>query len=327
MATANVRFLRNSETGAWRDCKLKWYFYHFLGFKSSKINKHFWLGTFIHHALSEWYLGNCSDPTHLFWMCTEEWLESSRGVQVVMGDETIDYNPYEDLEEYQRIGMAMLEGYVEWAATNDDFDVLDSEHALYIPMETFDGEQFTFVCRLDMLTENSEGIRTPDFKTAGDFRDADVVHTFPQFRRYPMAVQMAHPEWADEVIGSSWIALRKIAPSGRSKPPYFMSLPIDLTPEQLQSTYLELRAEATDIISTEHLLSDTKNHREIIYPTPTSDCKWKCEFFSNGLCHTWRSMGDVAEQGLLHGSWDNSHYAEYHDDYEESILTIGQQGD
>lgn len=321
-----VRYLRNSESETWRDCKLKWYLTYYLGWIGESVNPNFWLGTFVHFCLSEWYLGRSTNPAHLFFMITEQWFEDNRSLAVTIDGEDLDFNEYSQLEDYQKLGIEMLEGYVEWALANDDFAVIDSELAYYIPMTDKEGREFTFVARLDLLGENSEGIRVHDFKTASDFRDQGKAGTYMQFRRYAWVVVSAHPEWKDEVAGSAWVGLRKMSPATnpRSKPPYFDRDPIDLTPEEIQGVENELLAEVSDILSTEEFLKDGIEPRDVIYPSPRFDCSWKCEFFTNGMCAAWRAGVDVTEIGKIHGSWTNDPYAEYKED-DIALIEIGRR--
>lgn len=327
VAIDTVRYLRNSESEVWRDCKLKWYLSYYLGFLSDTTIANFWLGNFVHYCLSEWYLGRCKNPAQLFWMISEEWLNQRRGFSISIDGEELEFDDLAEIEEYQMLGVEMLEGYVEWAETHDDFDVLDSELAYYIPLTDHNGREFTFVCRIDLLSENSEGIWVRDFKTAKDLRDSETVHTYMQFRRYPWAIAKAHPDWAEDVKGSVWVALRKMSPATnpRSKPPYYDNQEIDLTPNEIEQVEFELLAEATEILEAEFLLNDGVKPRHLIYPTPTFDCKWKCQFYKNGLCLNWRQGLDVTAAGELHGSWGNDHYEEYKTDDEASVLTIGRR--
>lgn len=323
-----IRYVRNSESELWRQCRLKWYLSYYRGFLSAGVVPNFWLGTFVHYVLSEWHLGNVTDPEHLFWWITEEWFAEHQSETIVLSGEELDFDEYEELYKYQAMGMAMVSGYVEWAnrPENQDFDVIDSELAYFVPMKDNDGRPFTIVARFDLLIENSEGIRVRDFKTAKDFRDKKSVHTYNQFRRYPWLIKVAHPEWEDEIAGAEWVGLRKIIPSGRSKPPYYDRQPIDLTPEELDQTGREMVAEVTEMLRTEQWLDDDGPVRSVIYPNPTFDCTWKCEYFKNGLCRTWRAGQDVTEAGKIHGTWGNDPYAEYKEDDTKSVLvTIGRR--
>ena len=229
---------------------MKWYISHVLGFKSTVTNPNFWLGTLVHHVLSEWYLGRTPDPELMFYQIGLEQIEEMRSAKITSQGIDLDLEHIAVLEKWLRVGTEMMAGYVIWDAKHRDFDVIDSEVSYYIDLEDAKGRPFTFVGRFDLLTENSEGIRVTDFKTAADFRAMTTVHTDMQFRRYPWMVMEAHPEWADQVAGSMWIGLRKIAPSGRSKPPYFERVLIDLSPGEFEQVKREVQAEAADIIET-----------------------------------------------------------------------------
>jgi hypothetical protein len=323
LATQELRLLRNSEGSTWRECRLKWYLTFILGFNSTGVNPNFWLGNLVHYVLSEWYLGRTTDPAHLFWELAEASLQELQEAKVDLAGELIMLENIEVLTKWARVGTAMIEGYQEWDAEHRDFDVLDSELSYYLDLEDDDGRPFTLAGRIDLLTENSDGIRVVDFKTAADFRAEKTVDQDPQFRRYPWMVRAAHPEWAGEIAGSAWFALRKIEPSGRSKPPYFKRVLIDINSEgEWEQVGVELHAEATALLSTEERLAERPDLlRNLIYPSPTVDCSWKCDYFQNGLCKVYRSGRDPSKFGQNYGSWGNDHYEEYKLDIKGAVTT------
>lgn len=315
-----LRPVRNSELSVLRRCKLKWYFTFQLGFLSAKINKHFWLGGLIHFCLSEYHLNKTNDPAHLFYEIGRDFIDTEQIDKVVVEGVEMDFEDLADLEKYLILGTSMLEGYQDWH--KDDFDVLDTELAYYVQMEDYRNRVFTMVARIDLLAEDSEGIRVKDFKTAADFRDQKWIELDQQFRRYPWMVRQAHPDWADEVVGSEWIALRKMTDTSRSKPPYFMSKKIDLTPEDYIEIERELRAEITDLFDFEEQVAQADNIREVVYPNPMERCTWDCDYYTNGLCQAWRRGLDVTEFGDHFGQWGVDPYIEYRDEWEVAIPVI-----
>ena len=326
MATKSLRYVRNSELSTWSQCRLKWYLTFQLGFLSGKINKNFWLGTLVHRVLQDYYLGLTPDPAHLFWEMATQSIEQERGETIEAGGFDLEYDNLEDLHAYLQLGVVMLEGYQEWDKKNRDFEVIDSELSYFLDMTDSNDRAFTFVCRFDLLAENSEGIRVHDFKTAADFRGEQSSDQDNQFRRYPFVVREAHPDWAKEVAGSAWVGLRKIIPSARSKPPYFARRLIDLTEAEYVGVELELKAEVGDVLATEAFLQQGGDHRKIIYPTPTFDCTWKCDFYRNGLCQTWRAGLDPMDHGDNFGTWGSDPYSEYKADAKTAVpITIGRR--
>lgn len=317
------RFIRNSETSTWRECRLKWYLIYVLGFLTNRVNPAFWLGTLVHLALSEWYLGNIKDPAHFFSDLGRQTIDQMRTDKISAEGIDLDLDNVAELEHWLVVGRAMLEGYQDWDKKHRDFDVIDSELSYYIDTENANGTPFTFVGRFDILTENSEGIRVGDFKTAASFRAMKTIHTDMQFRRYPWMVREAHPAWADSVVGSMWLGLRKIAPNNRSKPPYFERVLIDFTEGEYEQVKREVQAEAADIMVIEDILADGTDPRSYIYPSPSQDCSWRCDFFRNGLCSLWRSgVNDITKFGQNYGKWGNDQYTEYRDDFSGAV-TIG----
>ncbi len=322
MATSSdLRLVRNSETSTWRECRLKWYLTYVAGFDGHGVNPNFWLGNLVHYVLSEWYLKRTTDPAHLFWELAEASLKELQEGTISLEGEEVYVENIGELTKWQRIGTAMVEGYQIWDADHRDFDVIDSELSYFIDLETLNGQPFTFVGRLDLLTENSEGIRVHDFKTAADFRAAKWIDQDPQFRRYPWMVRQAHPDWAEDVVGSMWVGLRKIEPSKRSKPPYFDRVPIDLTAAEYEQVGVELLAEVTEILMTENALAAGQPMREVIYPSPTVDCTWRCDFYRNGLCQVFRSGRDPLDFGQNYGTWGKDNYEEYKLDIKGAVTT------
>jgi hypothetical protein len=84
---------------------------------------------------------------------------------------------------------------------------------------------------------------------------------------------------------------------------------------------IELVAEVTQILQTETFLREGGEVREVIYPSPTVDCGWRCEYFRNGLCQVYRSGRDPSDFGQNYGSWGNDPYAEYKIDIKEAVTT------
>lgn len=320
-----VRPLRNSEFSVFRRCHLKWYFTFKLGFLSSKINRHFWLGGLVHFALSEFSLGKTNDAAHLFYEIGAYLIDQERQTSITVGGVEMDYDNAAELEDYLHMGVAMLEGYQEWKS-NPDYTVIDSELSYYVQLEDFRKRPFTMVARLDRLDENSEGIRVTDFKTCADFRDQKWIDQDQQFRRYPWMVRRTHKDWAKEIVGSRWTALRKIKPSSRTLPPYYMEKLIDLGPEDYREIERELRAEATDLFNLEEKLAKTKNVREVIYPNPMERCTWDCDYSGNGLCAAWRRGLDVTTFGEHFGTWGVDPYMEYKEDWSTAVpVVIGRR--
>lgn len=322
-----IRPVRNSELSVFRRCLLKWYFTFVLGFLSSRINKHFWLGGLVHYVLSEYHMGRTTDPAHMFHEIGSQLIAEEQMSPIEIDGEVLDFDNTAELQIALDLGTAMLEGYQEWHLKEaNDFDVIDTELGYYIELEDHHDRPFTMVARMDVLSENSEGLRVKDFKTCADFRDQKWIEQDQQFRRYPWMVTKAHPDWADEVVGSEWVALRKIAPSNRSKPPYFMSKNIDLTPEEFVEIENELRAEITRLFDLEEELADAGNPRDIVFPNPMERCSWDCDYFSNGLCQAWRRGLDVTEFGEHFGTWGNDPYIEYRDEWETAVpVVIGRR--
>lgn len=280
----------------------------------------------MHWVLSEWYLGKIDNPAHAFWFIGTETIAEERADSIQIEGMDLDVEGIEALDAALMLGTSMIEGFVEWAAKqHDDFDVLDTELALFVDLIDNQGRPFTYAVRFDMLAEDSEGLWVKDFKTAKDFRARETVDQDPQFRRYPMILRKAYPDWADDVRGSEWVGLRKIIPSGRSKPPYFDRIKIDIAEREYEHIENELVAEVTDIFNVEDLLRSGVPVRNIIYASPTFNCAWNCDFFNNGMCRAWRSGLDITDLAEANGTLGHDPYEEYRVEFGGSVATTSRR--
>ncbi len=51
------------------------------------------------------------------------------------------------------------------------------------------------------------------------------------------------------------------------------------TPQQLENAWVKVMGVVHDIISVEGRLAAGESHHLVVYPRPSRDCHWKCEFY------------------------------------------------
>ena len=84
--------------------------------------------------------------------------------------------------------------------------------------------------------------------------------------------------------------LRKVKRTATAKPPFYMRFDVRHSPEEVESFQVRLMGTLEDIVETRRRLEHAekvkgKKKRDrarlaIVYPTPSHDCSWKCEFFA-----------------------------------------------
>lgn len=99
-----------------------------------------------------------------------------------------------------------------------------------------------------------------------------------QSRHYGVIQRRNNPE--RPIQGSIWNMLRKVKRSNRSKPPYFMRSEIVWSDAQLAVFWRRLHGEITELLRLEAMLNDGADHHVVAYPTPSTDCHWKCPFYA-----------------------------------------------
>ena len=124
-------------------------------------------------------------------------------------------------EKDTEMAYAMVAGYPEWAAEegiDDDWETVGVEDAALIEIP---GAYHDLPVRLDLVQRNVDTgeLRVRDFKTArGIPKDFTGYQLSEQNGNYCLAASAIYDEMPVEF---SYVFLRKVVPSGRTKPPYY----------------------------------------------------------------------------------------------------------
>jgi hypothetical protein len=174
-----------------------------------------------------------------------------------------------------------------------------SEHVRCIRV---DAEDSLYITRGLTLTHNTVGGSLSDF--------ANLAPMNEQVLTYMLLEQMKEGE-DTRSEGGIFTMLKKVKRTARATPPFYDQIEVRHNIFTLRSFWDRIHGVITDLMRVRKALDDGESHALVAYPTPTRDCKWKCQFFS--IC-TMFDDGSSAEQALTEMFEEKDPYAYYESD-------------
>jgi hypothetical protein len=226
------------------------------------------LGTHVHEALACHY-----SPT-----------DGRDPLAVLRGSYEADIAEFPAEEEAIRkdldLAATMVEGYLEWleeTGADNWFDVVGEE----VPFEAELAPGVALIGKLDLvIRRRSDGaLAALDHKTAAELTSPlKTIHLNEQGRTYALLLKLAYPD--APVAGAVWSWLRKTKRTARANPPFYAREELWYTEVELRNFYTRLSGVIRDMRATEGALNVGGDPLYYAYPTPTTDCSWKCRFFT-----------------------------------------------
>lgn len=266
--------ISNSEIQTFKDCRRRWWFtyYRRLRPKVEEFTGALALGSRIHEALDMHY---------------------SKGIplldahsQLVAADMKTLNDEYRDttaLEAEAELGRVMLEGYLEWIELNGidaELEMISTEEVIERPM--LNG-RVTLQGKIDMRVRRKiDGARMfRDFKTVGgSFADfGSIAHMNEQVLTY-MLLEEAQNQDGERSDGAIFTMLRKVKRGAYAKPPFYDQIEVRHNKFALRSFYERLEGTLDDMMRVRDALDAGESHFRHVYPKPSRECKWKCQFFA-----------------------------------------------
>jgi hypothetical protein len=297
----DVKQLTNSEVGVWQRCRRKWWLavYRKLALANQDYMGYRAIGNRIHRALAAWYVPDGQERTDpreaLERVIVEDWtaLAAQARARPSYGDQeqtiadlSTRFNEAVSLER------AMIEGYVEWMAENGDdanLRVIAPETELSALIEgEVAGEAVSFRARalLDVrMRRVTDGARLfEDHKTVGNFAERmKILPMDPQMLHYHLLEFLNTVEGEERCDGALYNMLRRVKRTAKAKPPFYERVEVHHNPIEIESYRRRLMGAARDIMRAERELSEGADHLSVVYPNPTGDCSWDCDFYP--VCH------------------------------------------
>jgi hypothetical protein len=193
----------------------------------------------------------------------------------------------------------MLEGYLEWVeleGIDAELEMISTEEILERPM--MDGKvilQGKIDMRVRRKIDGARMIR--DFKTVGgSFADfGAMAHMNEQVKTYMLLDEAQEQDEDSRTDGAIFTMLRKVKRGAYAKPPFYDQIEVRHNRFTLRAFLEQLEGTFEDMLRVRDALDAGESHYKNAYPSPSKDCKWKCQFFA--ICPLFDD-GSAAEAAL-----------------------------
>lgn len=288
--------ISNSELQTFKRCKRKWWlgWYRRLMLQTEDFTSVRAIGTRVHQALSYWYVPDGEkrvDPRDaLERVIVNDWTKVARLAQErrtsdeQLGELAVEFAQATNLER------AMIEGYVQWleeTGADAELRIIASETPLVVDVEVdvskTDVRPAQFIGLLDVrATRVTDGVNLfVDHKTVGDLT-APVV-TLPQNEQMLHYHLMEFLSLEDSDVrcdGALYNMLRRVKRSQRAKPPFYDRIEVRHNKFELESYRRRALAATREVMITVDRLERGEEHLDVVYPSPTPNCRFDCDFFA-----------------------------------------------
>lgn len=281
--------ISNSEIQTWKDCRRKWWlaYYRRLQPKNKQFTGALALGSRIHQALDDHYTKGIP-------------LIEAHGL-LVDADKKILNDEYRDtyeLDAEAELGRIMLEGYLQWNEENgidSEFELISAEEVIELPM--LEGKVILQGKIDQRVRRKADGVRFfRDWKTVGgSFVDfASGAQMNEQIKTY-MLLETAQNKEGERTEGGIFTLFKKVKRTANAKPPFYDQIEVRHNVFTLRAFWANINAVLNDIMGARKQLDEGTHFQSVVYPRPSRDCKWKCQFFA--LCPMFDD-GSAVEQAL-----------------------------
>lgn len=282
--------ISNSEIQTFKDCRRKWWlsYYRNLQPQSQNFTGALALGSRVHAALDDYY-------------SKEIPLLEAYAMHVQKDKQALieSFRDTVELDTEAELGRIMLEGYLDWVEENGidaELEMISTEEIISVPL--FDG-QVELQGKLDMrVRRKADGVRMfRDFKTVGgSFTEfGAMAHMNEQILTY-MLLEAAQNKEGERCEGGIFTMLKKVKRTANAKPPFYDQIEVRHNTFALRAFWNRIHGTLTDMLSVRKALDEGHDHHFTVYPRPSRDCKWKCQFFA--VCPLFDD-GSAAEHAIV----------------------------
>lgn len=272
--TKPILRISNSEISTFKDCRRRWFlsYYRQLGKKEQKFSGPLALGSRVHRALELYYNEPGSD-------LLAHWSELVRQDRITLEAEFRDTTDFDNEAE---LGRLMLEGYLQWNADegiDSDLEVVSNEERLTTTM--LDG-RVELMAKIDQRVRRKvDGVRLfRDWKTTANFSDLTKgAQLNEQFLTYQV-IEATQKDEKERCEGALVTMLKKVKRTASARPPFFDQIEIRHNVFALRNFWTRLHGELADMVATRDALDAGADHQMVVYPRPSRDCSWKCDFYA-----------------------------------------------
>lgn len=274
----------------WQQCRRKWWlkWYRSLDTAGSDLTDKRNTGIRIHEALAGWYVPDGQTPVDPRVTLRESLLRDWR-LSVERSGLSTDDAAYSVLrEKWAKAGeleKAMVEGYMEWVtetAADQGYRIVGSEEERSVTIQD-PKTGMTILVRgvLDARRERIiDGVREfIDHKTVAAFdRATKFIEMNVQMLHYHLIEWLSTEEGEKRCDGAVYNMLRRVKRSGTAKPPFYQRQAVPHSEIQLKAYKAHLVGAAREMARAEQALERGEDPMEVVFPSPSGDCDWSCDF-------------------------------------------------
>jgi hypothetical protein len=282
----------NSELQTWKRCRRKWWlaWYRKLALQTETFVGVRSVGDRIHRALQQWYVPDGRprvDPRDaLERVIVEDWTQVAQLARERNVDDDQLRGLAAEFAKSTNLERAMIEGYVQWleeTGADSELRITSSETPLQAQLELSDGRPVTVIGKLDVrATRVVDGVNLfLDHKTVGDLKSPAV--TLPQNEQmlhYMLLEWLNTPEGEKRCDGALYNMLKRSKRTDRATPPFYDRVEVRHNPYELAAYRRRLLGATRNIMDAVDALDRGELHFDVVYPSPTPNCKWDCDFFA-----------------------------------------------
>jgi len=314
-----VYAMSNGENQTWKRCRRKWWlgWYNGLRLRNEELVGVRSTGNRVHKALAAWYVPEGQsrvDPRDaLERTIVDDWT----AIHAVALERDLSNEQQNQLArefaESTNLERAMVEGYVQWleeTGVDAELRVVASETPVVAdvevprvhgPYRVLTDVPVRLIGLLDTRVYRVTDQRRLflDHKTVGDLSaPAPTLPQNEQMLHYDLLEFLASDEGEQRCDGALYNMLRRVKRSTRAKPPFYGRIEVHHNVAELESYKRRLLASTADVLAAIERLQNGESHLDVVYPTPKSDCRWDCDFFS--ICNMFDDgspgLGDMIER-------------------------------
>lgn len=275
----SVRYFRQSEIKKYKRCPRSWWLSYKRGGNGYELPAKAQstsagqrnVGTLVHSCIEAYYSPHTAagDWTYVIDLARQHARDN-------------DYWTPAYEKDVLQLSKIMVEGYADWIVENG-YDIGEEtifvEKQFEVPIGRIMGDDIVITGRVD------RGVRD---RLSGEiiFEDTKTVQSLDQF-----GVQLAVDDQGQLycTLGAKDLAqrvnrfrhnmLRKVKRGPRSEPPYYGRHEVRFTEEQLNNAWVHTTVVLEGMVDAlQRLEQQEYYHHSAVYPNPTKDCSWDCDF-------------------------------------------------
>ncbi len=277
---SEIYSVSHSEMSTYKECKRKWYLQYYLKLRRRHEPKAVArdTGTLVHAALHTFYLagglggGDGAEKLML------NYLAVAHDADMLKKDTEEERKK---LVEIHKTAKIVCVGYLEWlhetgADVGYRFDKMETELRAPGPV---DGTEIMGIIDLGGTHEQSGDLFVMDTKVIASIDDTlKTLHIMEQGPMYAVLSKILEPD-TSRGFRVVWNMLKRNKHTPQAKPPFYQRYELAINSDQLRQFYMQLQGQIAEILRTEERLNNGESHVQAAYPTPSTDCAWKCPYF------------------------------------------------